>query len=501
METATERQDAKRAKTEHQAAEGAEPMAVDDAVQQKDAAAPEQQQQTGPSMRFLMTQYYKRLFPVQQMFKWLCYGNDSSHAAADGSFSSRRELCFTLEGDIFVRYQSYKSWTDLATDLARKVPSKIDIGPVYTHDPRQRAKYAKDFKPVQRELVIDIDMTDYDELRTCGSGGHICSRCWPFIAVAIQVLDTALREDFGFQHILWVYSGRRGVHCWVADEGARLLADDVRASVVGYLSVIRGVEGGMAKLGMGMVKHPALERAERLLRSAWRQHLLPEQCLLDEPQHYNALLQYIPDEELRSSLAAKWAKGGQGIVPGGNRRASAAAAAAAGDSVSLSVRRWDELEKAVKEQASRLPSGKAAKALEKTLDDIIFAYSYPRLDVEVTKKMNHLLKAPFCVHPKTGKVCVPIDPEAAWDFDPDDVPTVQQLVQEINEQQQDAGASPQQQQAAGAEGWRGTSLEPYIAAFASSFLSPLAASSKAALNERAQAAAAEQRTQRADVSW
>lgn len=36
-------------------------------------------------------------------------------------------------------------------------------------------------------------------------------------------------------------------------------------------------------------------------------------------------------------------------MPGGNRRASAAAAAA-GDSVSLSVRRWDELEKAVKEQ-------------------------------------------------------------------------------------------------------------------------------------------------------
>jgi hypothetical protein len=56
------------------------------------------------------------------------------------------------------------------------------------------------------------------------------------------------------------------------------------------------------------------------------------------------------------------------------------------------------------------------------------------------------LQAPFCVHPKTGKVCVPIDPEAAWEFDPDDVPTVQQLLQEINEQQQqDGGASPQQQ--------------------------------------------------------
>ena len=27
-------------------------------------------------------------------------------------------------------------------------------------------------------------------------------------------------------------------------------------------------------------------------------------------------------------------------------------------------------------------------------------------------------QAPFCVHPKTGKVCVPIDPDTAWEFDP-----------------------------------------------------------------------------------
>jgi DNA primase small subunit len=53
---------------------------------------------------------------------------------------------------------------------------------------------------------------------------------------------------------------------------------------------------------------------------------------------------------------------------------------------------------------------------------------YPRLDANVSKAMNHLLKSPFCVHPKTGKICVPFEPERVKEFDVNNVPTLTKVI-------------------------------------------------------------------------
>lgn len=42
------------------------------------------------------------------------------------------------------------------------------------------------------------------------------------------------------------------------------------------------------------------------------------------------------------------------------------------------------------------------------------------------------MKSPFCVHPKTGKICIPFNASAVDKFDLDKVPTIMTLIEEIN---------------------------------------------------------------------
>ena len=73
-----------------------------------------------------------------------------------------------------------------------------------------------------------------------------------------------------------------------------------------------------------------------------------------------------------------------------------------------------------------------ARALRLAPDVAMLTLAYPRLDIEVSTKRNHLLKAPFCVHPKTGIVCVPFAASAAAEFNPQKAPKLAGLMEEVD---------------------------------------------------------------------
>ena len=190
----------------------------------------------------LLRMYYARLFPFELLHSWLAYDPCQQH----GWIFSQREFSMTIEPtpgeEIYLRYQSFKDQQELTNAILKRRPTKIDLGAVFSHPPKDHKTLQKGkLVPVQRELVFDIDLTDYDDIRHCGcSGAKICPKCWTFMTMAVEVLEEGLRADFGFDHVAWFYSGRRGVHAWVCDETARTLTNEARNAVATYFEVSLG---------------------------------------------------------------------------------------------------------------------------------------------------------------------------------------------------------------------------------------------------------------------
>jgi DNA primase small subunit len=379
----------------------------------------------------LLKVYYSRLFPYDQMFDWLAYGNDASVSsdapfsnAMDKDFFHRREWSFTIEDDIYIRYQCFKDKAAMTAAIQKRQPHKIDIGAVFSAHPSEHNSIdPTKFKPVERELVFDIDMTDYDCVRTCCSGASICKKCWPFMNMALKVVDKALREDFAYKNILWIYSGRRGVHCWVGDHEARSLSNEARSAVVEYLSLeLEGKEDKL-KRQVSSPLHPHLKRSYDILEPYFAEVICAEngQNLFgtNNKNNYTKILNTIPDScvNVREDVYAQW------------------------EDPSLDgTDRWDILKQAIESHNENYNDSKDKKrklvdnkALEVWKYSLVFQYTYPRLDANVSKAQNHLLKSPFCVHPKTGRVCIPIDPMEVDNFDPFTVPTVRSLCAEIDD--------------------------------------------------------------------
>nr|BAC76768.1 DNA primase catalytic subunit [Coprinopsis cinerea] len=354
-----------------------------------------------------MLTFYRRLYPFKSIYSWL------NHDSMPTRMFTHREFAFTLQGDVYLRYRSFNSAEDLKKDICHLNPTRFEIGPVYTGRPRDKKTLRPgSFTPTLRELVFDIDMTDYDLVRTCCSDAAICKRCWTFISAAVKVLDRSIREHFGYEKLLWVYSGRRGIHLWISDVEAMELSDAQRKAIVGWMNVVNvGSRETSKKLNVrtaSKVLPPPLQDALEELVPIFSDLILGDQDSLASENGWETLLEFVPIPQVAERLRRKWSN----------------------DPDRSSDEKWADLKAEAREFDKNSPQ---RTQLMHAMEDIILHYTYPRIDAEVSKHRNHLLKAPFCVHPKTGRVCVPVDPAKIDEFDPEKVPTVGQLLTELDE--------------------------------------------------------------------
>ncbi|NXW41343.1 PRI1 primase, partial [Nyctiprogne leucopyga] len=253
-------------------------------------------------------------------------------------------------------------------------------------------------------------------------------------------------EDLGVKHRLWVYSGRRGVHCWVCDDAVRKWSPALRAAAVEYLSVVKDILGN--------------------------------------PESWDKVLALVPEDILPrvallccSALCWVWTGGGGGSVQG--------EAGLTVSTISLdhrpqhrellqsefpkkrdSVQRW-ELLKSKMERTRAWNRGAAPSAPCFADWEIMLQYCFPRLDINVSKGVGHLLKSPFSVHPKTGRISVPLDLQRLDQFDPFTVPTISSLCHELDAagddgEQEDSGETEPKRRA---RDYKKTSLAPYVRVF------------------------------------
>lgn len=161
--------------------------------------------------------YYRTIFPSKELFEVL-------------GITEKREICFITQQDMRMRYQTFDTHEMFMEKIALLSPKAIDIGAIYNTRPLK----LNGAVPVARELVFDIDLTDYP--RTCCEGKKMCALCYEKIKCAVKILDYSLREEFGLRDIGFVFSGRRGVHCWVLEY--KDLEQSVRSDIYKYFQYV-----------------------------------------------------------------------------------------------------------------------------------------------------------------------------------------------------------------------------------------------------------------------
>jgi DNA primase small subunit len=350
----------------------------------------------------MYSKYWQHAFPAETVHRLF-----ARNWQPGGPAPERREYGIETHPDA-----QYRRWFDCARveDLRKFVQhpkfGKLNVGAMMDQRPSLRWKCLSGHepKPVLAELRIDIDQDDYDRAGISKNDLAECDAMFALVGVGLEVCMDVLRSEFGFEHMLPVYSGRRGGHLWVCDKRACMLSDEGRRAIVDFLKPGQKVHTSGRRTFRWLLQYPAFGGP-------------------DNPMQKHGVFSRIVYKFFRGRGVRARHEGGLGLLDVGFDRAdflkmiddrfhtdnvTAVRSAATGYDALLVI------EKALRQKPKEVKEWLVPRFCE-----TVCTLLWPRVDEAVTTHMNHTLKAPFSVHPKTGRVSVPmLGKQYLWDFDP-----------------------------------------------------------------------------------
>lgn len=137
------------------------------------------------------------------------------------------ELSWFYKGDRKpFRNGVYETLEDVERECARNRPPTLCIG-----NWRDQRRY--------HLLYFDVDL-DEKTRRQCECKGKrtVCAECWFYVRVAVLVLRYVLWWQYGYRHVVALYSGKRGCHIWVLDHQSWTLTREQRAQLMERIHLV-----------------------------------------------------------------------------------------------------------------------------------------------------------------------------------------------------------------------------------------------------------------------
>lgn len=355
-----------------------------------DAAArrAEQQRALAAAQEDLRTYY--RMQPVAELVMALM---STTGAPADMELGVRvgRWNRETNEVDDYYRRNLYAADVGALQKLLcdRAPAQRLEIGGVYPTHPASVAGQT----PTGKLCAIDIDVDDWGVMRGCGCAKDMCARCARYVLAGLSALEQAidaLALSSTPVRFFVVYSGRRGAHGYLLDGELCATLGNVALMQRCVFMQLCVHDGSGALVGCAAPLTPALAALAAALDGAFGEVACDDHDVWRRPAAAAVLLSAIAEVAARADAT-------------------------------------DELERALADGADSRTCwariGPLIGAHERAR--VVLCACAPRIDIGALHP-SHLLKAPFAVHPATGRISVPILPDAP--FDPTTAPTLKQAL-------------------------------------------------------------------------